>query len=166
MADDSAPSDRPSFVVTRTVSAPVDRVWQAWIDPDIVRLWWGPAGWTCPVANLDVAVGHTTLVAMRSPDGHDIYNRWTYTAVEPDARLEFDVTFATPDGTEAPPTTLGLPAEIPVPVHHVVTFDGDGGPTTLSVAEFGYQPGPLLDMSRQGQEECLDKLVAAVASNH
>jgi uncharacterized protein YndB with AHSA1/START domain len=165
MSDNSATTDRPAFVVTRAVKAPVDRVWQAWTDPDIVRRWWGPDGWTCPVANMDVAVGRTSLVAMRGPDGNDIYNRWTYTAVEPNARLEFEVTFASPDGTEAPPTTAGLPAEIPVPVRHVVTFDIDGETTTLSVAEFGYQPGPLLDMARLGQEQCMDKLVSAVADD-
>jgi hypothetical protein len=52
-----------------------------------------------------------------------------------------------------------------VPVHHVVTFAVDGKTTTLRVAEHGYQPGPLLDMSRLGQEQCVDKLVAAVAKD-
>jgi|SRR5262249_35675664 len=165
MTEDSAATHQPSFVVTRTVTAPVDRVWQAWVDPDLVRRWWGPDGWTCPIAKMDVGVGRTSLVAMCGPDGVELYNRWTYTAIEPNSRLEFEVTFARPDGTETPPTTLGLPAEIPVPVHHVVTFAVDGGTTTLCVAEYGYQPGPLLDMSRLGQEQCMDKLVDAVATD-
>jgi uncharacterized protein YndB with AHSA1/START domain len=152
----------PSFVVSRSVSAPVARVWAAWTEAEYVRRWWGPAGWSCPVAKMDVTPGSTTLVAMRGPGGRDFYNRWTYLAVEPGERLEYDVTFARPDGTEVPPAALGLPEEIPVPVRHVVTFERDGGTTSFHVAEFGYEPGPMTDMSRMGQEQCMDKLVAAI----
>jgi uncharacterized protein YndB with AHSA1/START domain len=152
----------PSFVVSRRVPAPLDRVWAAWTESEHVRRWWGPEGWTCPVAEMDVRPGGTTLVAMRGPGGADLYNRWTYLAVEPGSRLEYDVTFARPDGTEVPPSALGLPAEIPVPVRHVVTFEGDEATTTFHVAEFGYEPGPMTDLSRRGQEQCMDKLVAAI----
>jgi hypothetical protein len=38
---------------------------------------------------------------------------------------------------------------------------GDTG-TLLAVEGSGYRPGPVLDMSRQGQAQCLEKLAAAV----
>jgi hypothetical protein len=48
-------------------------------------------------------------------------------------------------------------------VPHVVTLAARGDTGTLLVAEeSGYQPGPVLEMSRQGQEQCLEKLAAAV----
>ncbi len=33
-------SDR-EVVVTRTFDAPLDRVWRAWSDPELVTRWWG-----------------------------------------------------------------------------------------------------------------------------
>ena len=32
------------MVVTRTLDAPRERVWQAWRDPNQVMKWWGTAG--------------------------------------------------------------------------------------------------------------------------
>jgi hypothetical protein len=45
----------------------------------------------------------------------------------------------------------------------VVTLTPCGGTGTLLVVEeSGYQPGPVVEMSQQGQEQCLEKLAAAV----
>jgi uncharacterized protein YndB with AHSA1/START domain len=49
-------SDKPQLrnvVVTRVFAAPVERVWRAWSDPNDVMQWWGPTGFTCPLANMD-----------------------------------------------------------------------------------------------------------------
>ena len=56
-------------VVTRTMDAPRERVWQAWSDPDLVMTWWGPRGFTAPVCRMDFREGGTTLVSMRSDEG-------------------------------------------------------------------------------------------------
>ncbi len=149
--------------VTRTIDAPVELVWQAWVDSDLVRQWWGPTGFTAPTARMDFREGGTSLVCMRSPEGHDIYNTWTYRVITPMERIEFDSRFADQEGTTVEPAAIGLPPDIPQPVPHVVAFQNMGdGRTTLTVTEHGYSPGPVLDMSRQGQEECLDKLAAVV----
>ncbi len=61
------------------------------------------------------------------------------------------------------PTDIGLPPAVPEVVPHLVTLTprGDTG-TLLVVEESGDQPGPVLEMLRQGQEQCLEKLATAV----
>ena len=76
------------LVVTRVVAGPVGQVWQAWTDPEQVRRWWGPTGFTCPLARMDVREGGTSLVAMRSPQGQDLYNTWTYRSIVPHQRVD------------------------------------------------------------------------------
>ena len=76
-------STEHNVVVTRVLDAPVEPVWRAWSESEQVMRWWGPTGFTCPVARMDVREGGTSLVCMRSPDGHDIYNTWTYERVVP-----------------------------------------------------------------------------------
>jgi uncharacterized protein YndB with AHSA1/START domain len=75
-----------NVVVTRVFDAPVEQVWRAWTDPQQVMRWWGPAGFTSPVAKMDVREGGTSLVCMRAPSelgGQDIYNTWTYHKIIP-----------------------------------------------------------------------------------
>lgn len=46
-----------SFELVRTFSAPVERVWQGWVDPEMVRDWYGPTEEPCRVEAMDVRPG-------------------------------------------------------------------------------------------------------------
>jgi uncharacterized protein YndB with AHSA1/START domain len=152
------------IVVTRIFDAPVEQVWRAWTEPDLVMQWWGPHGFTAPVADMNVREGGTSRVCMRSPDGHDFHNTWTYQRVIPLQRLEFLMGFARESGAAAHPAELGLPADIPSQVRHVVTFEPvDGTSTELTVREFGYSSEQTRDMSKLGLEQCLDKMATSLA---
>jgi uncharacterized protein YndB with AHSA1/START domain len=157
-------SERLDVVASRTVDAPVERVWAAWTEPEDVRAWWGPAGWTCPEAVMDVRVGGSSRVTMRSPDGHDMHNLWTYSGVDAPHRLEFVLEFCDAAGRVVDPADLGLPPGIPVPVPHVLTFEelASGG-TRLTVTELGYMSAATQQMSLAGLEQTLDKLAASVS---
>jgi uncharacterized protein YndB with AHSA1/START domain len=149
--------------ITRIFDAPVELVWTAWTDPEQVRRWWGPTGFSCPLARMDVREGGTSLVCMRSPDGHDIYNTWTYQRVTPMRRLEFVQRFADQDANPLDPADLGLPAGIPKEVSHVLTFQPAGDDKTeFSVTEHGYPNEEIVAISRAGMEQVLDKLAATL----
>lgn len=155
------------MVLTRIFDAPVDAVWKAWTEPDLVKRWWGPAGFTAPVAEMDVRVGGTSLVCMRAPaeyGGGDMYNTWTYTTVEPGSRLEFVQRFSDERRAQLDPAGLGLPPGIPSEVPHVLTFRAlDDGRTEFTVTESGYASPDTVEISRGGMAQCLDKLAAALA---
>jgi uncharacterized protein YndB with AHSA1/START domain len=53
-------------------------VWKAWTDPERVKRWWGPKGFTAPVCKIDLRVGGKFLYCMRSPDGKDYWNTDVY----------------------------------------------------------------------------------------
>lgn len=71
------------MVVTRTFDTTRQQVWHAWTESGEVMRWWGPAGFTSPLARMDVRQGGSSLVCMRTPDGRDLYNSWIYERVEP-----------------------------------------------------------------------------------
>jgi uncharacterized protein YndB with AHSA1/START domain len=151
------------MVVTRVVDAPVAAVWRAWTEPEQVMRWWGPAGFSSPLARMDVREGGTSLVCMRSPAGQDLYNTWTYRTVAPPRRLEFVHRFADEHGTPLDPAELGLPVDVPAEVPHRVTFDPLGDDRTrLTVTESGYTSARTVEISRAGMEQCLDKLADAL----
>jgi uncharacterized protein YndB with AHSA1/START domain len=153
------------LVVTRHFDAPVERVWRAWVDGSQVKRWWGPRGFTAPMAEMDVRDGGTSLVSMRSPDGHEFYNTWSYDKVVPNQRLEFVSHFADEHGNKVSRSALGLPAGIPDGVPHVITFSAaahDG--TELTVTEHGYTSDQALEASKAGLEQCLDKMEELLAT--
>jgi uncharacterized protein YndB with AHSA1/START domain len=157
-------SEERHFTVTRILDAPVERVWRAWTTAEDVRRWWGPQGFTAPVAEMDVREGGRSLVAMRSPEGQDLYNTWTYRNIVPNERFEFITRFADAEGRTMDPVALGLPAELPQGVRSLVTLRAlDGGRTELSVTEYGYTSEDVMSLSRRGLEECLDKMADLVA---
>lgn len=153
-------------VVTRVLDAPVEEVWRAWTEPEQVRRWWGPTGFTSPSADMDVRVGGRSLVCMRAPaehGGQDMYNTWTYRAVVPPERLEFDLRFT--DAAGAPLDASSIPPGVPAAVPHVITLRAlEGGRTELTVRESGYATAEARDVSRAGLEQCLDKMGALYAA--
>jgi uncharacterized protein YndB with AHSA1/START domain len=59
------------FVITRVLTAPRARVWQAWTEPGCMARWWGPNVITTPVCEMDLRPGGAYRVVMRTPDGTD-----------------------------------------------------------------------------------------------
>jgi len=144
-------------VSTREFAAPVGAVWRAWEHPGDIEKWWGPDGFTVPVADIDFRVGGTSLIGMRAPaefGGMDMYNTWTYRRIEPTSLLEFDLAFTDATGAQVEP-----PPGVPSEVRHVVTFaPGADGRTVLTVTEYGYPDEQARDLSKTGLEQCLDKM--------
>jgi len=153
--------------VVRTFAATPERVWRAWTEPADLRAWWGPDGFTCPRAEADARVGGRILVTMRAPDdwgGAEYHNSWTITGLEPVRRLSYVSNFTDADGHQIAPEQAGIPAE-GVPIggeHEVVLADLGSGRTQLEMTEHGYTTAAARDMSRQGLEQCLDKMAALV----
>ena len=163
MSSDNSTHD---MIVTRTFDAPVERVWQAWSDPEQVKRWWGPQGFSSPLCRMDFREGETTLVSMRSDEGWEVFNTWTYRSIQPMEKIEFVARFADADGNQVRPADLGLPPTIPDEVPHEVTFSRiDDATTEMTVHEFGYPDAQTAAMSRAGMEQVLDKMAELVASS-
>lgn len=152
------------LVLTRVFDASVERVWEAWTRPEFVKQWWGPTGFTCPIAEMDVREGGRSLVCMQAPEefgGQKMYNTWTYSGVVPNKQLDYILNFTDKDWNVLNPAELGLPEGIPRDVPHEITFKESGsGKTEVTVKEFGYATEEVVEQSRQGMEQCLDKMAA------
>ena len=77
-------------VLVRVIDAPRDRAFAAWTDPVGFCQWFGPAGFTCVVREMDVRVGGRACFDMTGPDGTLYTNRFEYLEVVPGERLVMD----------------------------------------------------------------------------
>lgn len=154
--------------VTRRFNCSAESLYRAWTDSAYVQHWWGPAGFTCPVAEMDVRVGGVSLVCMRAPAEYgamELFNTWSYDVVEPHRRLEFVLRFTNANREVVSPQALGIPSGVPGEVPHVLTFAAlPGGASELTVEELGYATSEAVEMSRAGLLQTLDKLAAVLES--
>jgi hypothetical protein len=90
-----------------------------------------------------------------------MYNTWTYTRVVPMREFEYVLRFSDKDGNRVDPVTMGLPPEMPQEVRNVVTLKAVGdNKTEMTVTEYDWRVGQMMEMSKQGLEQCLDKMAA------
>ncbi len=164
MVEEASRETAGQVMVSREMNAPPEAAWRAWIDPDQIRRWWGPTGFTCPSADVDFRVGGSTLVSMQAPPeygGFVMHNLWTYTAIDEPSRIEFISTFADADGNVIERASAGIPAGVPNEVPHVVEFEAlPGNRTRVTVTEYGYTSEEARSMSEGGQEQVMDKMQA------
>jgi uncharacterized protein YndB with AHSA1/START domain len=171
-ANDSIPGKQPAMsnesankediVLTRTINAPVEAVYQAWTDPKKVMRWWGPRSFTSPTCSIDLREGGKYIFSMRPPgtQGPDMYTVGTYTKVVSNQYLEFGQRLSDKDGNAIDPATIGMPADFPKdPIRTTIALETRGTITIMTVTEYGWKTGPMRDMSASGLGECLDKLV-------
>lgn len=99
-----------TFKMEREFDAPRRRVFAAFASCDAISKWWGPAGWTVPVCDMEFRPGGVWLYAMRAPagvvgpKGEDPWDAWgkaTYRDIVVPERIVWLDEFAEPGGTVA-----------------------------------------------------------------
>jgi uncharacterized protein YndB with AHSA1/START domain len=75
------------IIITRVVEAPRELVWQAWTEPERIKQWWGPFGFTTTIDEMDVAPGGVWRFTMHGPDGVDYKNKIVYQEIVPPQML-------------------------------------------------------------------------------
>ncbi len=75
--------EEKSITMERSFSAPLDPVWAAWTEADILCKWWAPAPWTCVIKSLDFREGGRWHYAMQSPEGERHWSYFHYETIRP-----------------------------------------------------------------------------------
>ncbi|HEX3051394.1 MAG TPA: SRPBCC domain-containing protein [Aggregatilineaceae bacterium] len=157
-------STKRDLVMTRVFDAPIEQVWKAWTDPEWVMQWWGPTGFTCPLAKIDFREGGTSLVGMSSPEYGDHYSTWHYQEIVPLKRIEFIHNLADQNGTKLDPVQMGFPSDFPQDQRQTITFNAlSDTQTEMTVTEYGWTEGQMMELSQMGMDQCLDKMAALLA---
>src|SRR5258707_1361744 len=97
MSDSTISKD--AVVIERTFDAPIDLIWQLWTQPEHFKQWYGPKGFTVPVAKMDVRIGGKRLVCMEAPNGSmKMWFTGEYTEIVPNQRLVYTESMADENG--------------------------------------------------------------------
>ena len=151
-------TNKNEVILERVVDAPLKAVWQAWIEPEMLKKWWGPNNVTIPECEVDLRVGGKFYIVMEAGEGMGQYKgiRWPmlaeFTVVEPNYRLFYDAQAWTEGQKEG--TMIDQTTEI--------TLTEENDKTKLKLKAVIHNPETAPAMAVQGMEygftEQLDKL--------
>lgn len=74
---------RKKMTVTRSFAAPVEHVWRAWTESDLLDQWWAPKPWKTETKSIDFREGGHWLYAMVGPDASRHWARADYQSIQP-----------------------------------------------------------------------------------
>lgn len=160
------------IIIERVFDAPRELVWKAWTDPEMVKKWWGPEGFTAPSAQIDLREGGKYIFAMHGPVGSE-WDRDMYTAgvfkeiVEHEKIVSTDY-FSDENGNMIKPSDEGQDENFPTEMTVTVTFEEvEDGKTKLTIhypkAENEAQFEAMLKSGmKEGWSTSLDKLARLV----
>lgn len=153
------------IVLTRIFNAPPALVFKAWSEPERLKRWWGPKGFTTPTFNNDFREGGKLHYCMRSPEGMEVWGQGTYQEIVVPERIVYVDTFADPDGNVVPPSHYGIPDGYPPETLVTLTFEPFEGKTKFTLHQTIGTPMSEADRlgSTGGWNEMLDRLAGEVS---
>src|SRR4051812_20264057 len=126
------------FVISRVFDAPRELLWKCVTDPERMKQWWGPKGFTVLVSKMDLRPGGTYLYGMRTPDGKDMWGRMVYREIVPPEKIVFINSFSDENGGL---TRHPISPTWPIELLSVFTFEEQpGGKTKFTVRWSPYNP--------------------------
>jgi uncharacterized protein YndB with AHSA1/START domain len=156
------------IVIMRVFDAPVDEVWKYWTEPELVKRWWGPKIFTCPVIKIDFHVGGTILSCMRGSPApgapvQDFWSTGTYKVIIPMKKIVVTDSFADEKGNVVPSSHYGMEG---FPLEMLVTFEFEevDGKTRMTLTHSGLMnvDEKMREGMDQGWNESFDKVVEIV----
>lgn len=143
-----------SVVIERIFDAPIALVWQLWTEPEHFKNWYGPQGFSIPVAEMDLSKGGQRLICMSSPDGN--MTMWTvgeFTEIIPNERLVYTESMSDEHGNVVAPPNSNHPSTTTV----IVELEELNGQTKMVMTHEGV---PADSPGASGWEQAFVKLEA------
>lgn len=153
------------FTLKRIFNAPRSLVFQAYSQPEHLKHWWGPRGWTLTVCNIDFRAGGSWHYCMKCMDesqgdyyGMESWGKAIYKEIVPNEKIVLVDYFSDAEGTES--------GDLPASESTWQFFDQ--GDQTLMVSTSTYASEEALRQvvemgMEQGITETLDRLAERLA---
>jgi len=149
--------DALTLTVVAEFPAPVQRLWEAYLDPRQLERFWGPPTYPATFTRHDAAPGGRSTYTMKGPGGETHGGDWDWLSVEPLKSFEVREGFATPDGEPNP----DLPS-----VRMLFRFDDtDDGSRITTTTYLGSLPDfeQILQMgTEEGMREAMGQIDAVL----
>ncbi|HEY8929340.1 MAG TPA: SRPBCC domain-containing protein [Mucilaginibacter sp.] len=146
--------------ISREFNAPVEKVWRAWTEPDLIEKWIAPKPWKAETKIMDLTVGGIWQYAMVGTEGQRFWVYAVFTAIEKGSVISTMGMFCDGDGnpvTDGPKsyrdTKFSSLEGNRSKTDSVITFEDEA--TIKMFVETGFKEGTTASFDN------LDKLLAS-----
>ena len=150
------------IVINKVFNLPLNAVWLAWTEPEHLKKWWGPKGFTCPSSQIEAKVGGKYLNCMRGPDGKEYWSTGEVKEFIPERKLVITDSFADEKGNIRSASDYGMPGNWPKELLITVYFEEADGATKMKLRHQGV-PGEVREDCIKSWNESFDKLENNIA---
>src|SRR5258708_4486375 len=119
-----------AFVISRTFDAPRAVVFSAFTEPERMKRWWGPAGFTVIASTMDLRPGGTYHYGLKAPDGGAMWGKFVYREIVAPQRLVFVNLFSDENGAI---TRLPVSPTWPLEMLSTFLFTAQQGRTMFTI---------------------------------
>ncbi len=92
-----------SIHIERSFDAPLDAIWKAWTDSNLLDQWWAPLPYKAVTKSMNFSNGGQWLYYMLGPEGDKQYCKASYSAIDPMKSYEAVDAFCDENGEVAEP---------------------------------------------------------------
>ncbi|MDP9023811.1 MAG: SRPBCC domain-containing protein [Candidatus Eremiobacteraeota bacterium] len=150
-------ADSRKITITRSFDAPRALVFRMWTEPAQLRRWWGLRDSTIVHCEVDLRVGGTFRIDMRTSEGITYVNRGVYLEVVADEQIAYE------DLRDA-----DVRARIPTGRHTIRFADGKNATIVTLTSEFDTPPDRTLMVNSGmigGIQQSLERLADILAAS-
>jgi len=140
-----ARSDEHVLAMERVLPAPRPSVFTAFTDPNKLRRWWGPEGFTVASLRFQAQVGEDYRIEMQPPEGDAFYLTGEFREVDAPSRLAYTFVWEPPDPDDVE-TLVAL------------SFADLGVSTGVAFTQGPFKAEARLGLHRDGWTDSFDKL--------
>ncbi|SHG03225.1 Uncharacterized conserved protein YndB, AHSA1/START domain [Fodinibius roseus] len=98
MTDFSVDKQNNTIKVRKEFMAPLNHVWAAWTEKELLDQWWAPKPWKSETKTMDFREGGRRLYAMVGPEGERHWSIADYTSITPKTNLKYRAGFCDSEG--------------------------------------------------------------------
>ena len=116
--------------ISRVFAAPIDLVFQAFVEADHLVNWWGPVGADVHIETLDASPGGMFHYCLSVPDVGEMWGKLAFREIVPPERIVYISSFSDAAGNvvRAP-----FSDRFPLKVLNILTFTEEGGQTRVAL---------------------------------
>ena len=97
------------LIIEKTIHAPIEKVWEAFTNPKLTKLWWSPMGATAPFFEAEVKEGGRFCYCHKMDDGTlECWGRGIYEKIDAPNYLSFRDCFTDEQGNEVSSSYYGM----------------------------------------------------------
>jgi uncharacterized protein YndB with AHSA1/START domain len=119
-----------SFTMTHEFNAPVEKVFEAWTDPEKIKRWFAPKDYSIIYSKADIKAGGESHYCMSSKGGLEIWVKKFFKDFIPPAKLSYTQVYSNEKGGIEPHPMI---KNFPIEIFTTVMLDEKNGKTILNL---------------------------------